>query len=64
MKFIKNHNLSYWCSQPIKAGVPSFKGCDELGIILKEEGMHTGAELGVQRGIFADNIIHQWPMCT
>jgi hypothetical protein len=60
----KEHNLSYWCSQPIHAGVPTFKSRDDLGRILEEEGMKTGAELGVQRGVFAEQTLQQWPMCT
>jgi hypothetical protein len=35
-----------------------------LGRILEEEDTKTGAELGVQRGVFAEKIIQQWPMCT
>jgi hypothetical protein len=61
---LKEHNLSYWCSQPIQAGVPTFKGRGELGRILEEEGLQTGAELGVQRGVFAGQTLQQWPSCT
>jgi len=60
----KEHDLSYWCSQPIEKGVPTFKQRTDLGHILEKEGLTRGAELGVQKGSFANKILSKWEQCN
>ncbi len=43
--------------------VPTFKLRWDLGHILEKEGMTSGVELGVQRGIFSAEILDRWPSC-
>ena len=42
-----------------KGGV-KFKSRDDLGAILEARGFTVGAELGVQRGLFAESTLKQW----
>src|SRR5690348_11170719 len=35
----------------------------ELGSLLDELGFRTGAELGVQRGYFSEEVLTQWSSC-
>ncbi|KAF6253518.1 hypothetical protein COO60DRAFT_408390 [Scenedesmus sp. NREL 46B-D3] len=35
----------------------------ELGLLLQQEGLEVGAELGVQRGHFASETLQRWPKC-
>mmetsp|Transcript_87449 Transcript_87449/g.155099 ORF Transcript_87449/g.155099 Transcript_87449/m.155099 type:complete len:237 (-) Transcript_87449:166-876(-) len=43
--------------------VPEFGTRDSLGSLLEAEGMRTGAELGVQAGLFSKATLAQWPSC-
>lgn len=43
--------------------IPTLKRRAELGRILGNAGMPSGVELGVQRGLFADEILQQWVSC-
>lgn len=45
-------------------GVPTFKNRGELAGILQREEMLIGAELGVQRGLFAEHMLRNWPNCS
>ena len=40
--------------------IPPFRVREDLGHILQKEGHLIGAELGVQRGVFARNILKRW----
>lgn len=53
------HQMSTAVSDKI-VGVPPFKYRNHLGFIAEEEKMKIGAELGVQRGIFAQEILDRW----
>ena len=41
--------------------MPTFKARDDLGTILEAEGLHIGAELGVQRALFSKSLLSAWP---
>eukprot|EP00211_Chloroparvula_japonica_P013992 CAMPEP_0119155028 /NCGR_PEP_ID=MMETSP1310-20130426/51538_1 /TAXON_ID=464262 /ORGANISM="Genus nov. species nov., Strain RCC2339" /LENGTH=242 /DNA_ID=CAMNT_0007147615 /DNA_START=299 /DNA_END=1024 /DNA_ORIENTATION=- len=43
--------------------IPTFHHRNELGNILEEEHFLTGAEVGVQQGIFAERTLRTWPSC-
>jgi len=49
------------CTTGIARGVPTFKARDDLGTILEAEGLHIGAELGVQRAIYSKALLSAWP---
>jgi len=44
--------------------VPAFGNRDSLGSLLDKEGLTTGAELGVQAGLFSKTTLEQWPSCA
>lgn len=46
------------------AGVPTFKERNDLGNIMQSENFTVGAELGVQNGFYAAEILTRWPSCT
>lgn len=46
---------------PRNQGIPTFMSRADLGNILEAENMTIGAELGVQRGIFANTMLSRWP---
>ena len=48
------------CTTGIARGVPTFKARDDLGTILEAEGLHIGAELGVQRALFSKSLLSAW----
>lgn len=58
------------CSSPISTStrrtppVPTFKLRWDLGEIIEREGMTSGVELGVQRGIFSAEILDRWQSCN
>lgn len=43
--------------------VPTFKKRVELASIRNDEGMTSGVELGVQRGLFAEDMLRKWLSC-
>ena len=45
---------------PLSDFALAFKHRDDLAAILEEEGLTTGAELGVQEGIFANSNLAKW----
>jgi hypothetical protein len=53
------------CSEPMTTkGVPTFKHRSDLANILQQENMTVGAELGVQQGHNARQMLTMWPSCT
>ena len=48
------------CTTGIARGVPTFKLREDLGIILEAEGLHIGAELGVQHAYFSKTLLSAW----
>lgn len=44
-------------------GLPTFNYRHGIGDILQAEGARTGVEIGVQRGIFAAELLSRWPSC-
>lgn len=48
----------------VQMPIPPFKYRAELGDILNAEGMRTGVELGVQRGLYSLDMLSRWKSCT
>jgi hypothetical protein len=48
-------------STMIRAGVPTFKHCNDLGDIVHLEGFTMGLELGVQHGYYSNAMLSCWP---
>lgn len=58
------HEISFIRSAKSRnSGVPTFKYRYELGEILETERAQSGVELGVQRGVFAEQLLKRWPSC-
>lgn len=43
--------------------IPVLSTRDELGTLLENEGMKTGVEIGVQRGLFSEKMLSEWKGC-
>lgn len=48
-------------SKYVFKAIPPLRKRNHLGHLLESEGKTSGVELGVQRGIFAADILSQWP---
>ena len=44
-------------------GLRPLKDRGEMGILLEEYGLKTGAEVGVQKGLFSNTVLSQWKSC-
>jgi len=47
-----------------KYKLPNLTSRQELGNACEERGFTSGAELGVQRGLFSKEMLDRWPNCT
>mmetsp|Transcript_34771 Transcript_34771/g.83150 ORF Transcript_34771/g.83150 Transcript_34771/m.83150 type:complete len:279 (-) Transcript_34771:82-918(-) len=48
------------CTTGITRGVPTFKSRHDLGKVLEAEGLHIGAELGVQKAHYSNSLLSDW----
>ena len=59
-KLLADRNKKALCPAPIR----TLKKKGEIPLVLQEEGMRVGVEVGVFRGGFSNWVLSNWPACT